>query len=104
MSKSSENFFRVWGPGALQLQEPPHGVCQGPLAQAPVVPRADVHGAPALLSGADHCRKGGGGVGISGQVCPHGVPPSALRKPKRPHSLGRARAGPRRGSGKDIFL
>lgn len=58
-SKSSENFFRVWGPGALQLQEPPHGVRQGPLAQAPVVPRADVHGAPALLSGADHCRKGG---------------------------------------------
>lgn len=62
-SKSSENFFRVWGPGALQLQEPPHGVRQGPLAQAPVVPCADVHGAPALLSGADHCRKGRGRCG-----------------------------------------
>lgn len=53
-SKSSENFFRVWGPGALQLQEPLHGVRQGPLAQPPVVPRADVHRAPALLSRANH--------------------------------------------------
>lgn len=101
-SKSSENFFRVWGPGALQLQEPPHGLRQVPLSQATVVSRPDVHSALALLSRANHCRKGGG-LGISGQVYPHGVPPSALRKPKRPRSLGRARAGPRHSSGKDIF-